>query len=71
MRRHAAGPITLDQKVLDVLALFPQARAVLEKYGLDLCCGGIHSLRDAAEAHGRSPEALLRDLNAAARQEPA
>ena len=59
-------PITLDLTVNQVSDRYPATRAVLAAYGIDLCCGGIHSLELAAQAHGMDTKALLRDLNAAA-----
>lgn len=45
---------------------FPQTLSVLRAAGLDLCCGGSHSLAEAARLHGLDLSALMRDLQAAA-----
>ena len=36
--------------------------AILEKYGLDFCCGGRQSLADACRAKGVDPEGVLAEL---------
>jgi iron-sulfur cluster repair protein YtfE (RIC family) len=58
---------TLDMKVMDIIDRWPAAQAVLVKHGLDLCCGGVHPLRMAAQAHGKDPEKVLAEVVAAAR----
>ena len=57
--------ITLDDTVNAVAERCPSARAILARHGLDLCCGGVHPLRMAAQAHGVDGQALLAELNAA------
>jgi len=53
---------TLDMTVRTILDRWPPARAVLAARGLDLCCGGAHPLRMAAQAHGLKPEAILAEV---------
>ena len=62
----AAGPITLEQTVKEVADRYPAAAAVLARHGLDLCCGGVHPIALAAQAHGVDAQELLAELNAAA-----
>ncbi len=42
--------IQIDGKTIvrDLVVRYPQARSVLESLGIDYCCGGRHSLADAA-----------------------
>ena len=60
-----AGAITLAHTVNEVAERHPAMREILARHGLDLCCGGVHPLAMAAQAHGVDPEALLQELNAA------
>jgi regulator of cell morphogenesis and NO signaling len=57
----AAGDV-----VNDVVGQHPAALPVLNRYGLDTCCGGALSLDEAARHHDLDLAALLADLNAAA-----
>ncbi|MCR4295783.1 MAG: DUF542 domain-containing protein [Elusimicrobia bacterium] len=49
----------------ETIERWPAARAVLVARGLDLCCGGVHPVGMAAQAHGVDPEILLAELRAA------
>lgn len=69
MKKKDDGP-TLDMKVADIAARWPAAEAVLVRRGLDLCCGGVHPLRMAAQAHGQDPEQVLAELLQAVAKEP-
>jgi iron-sulfur cluster repair protein YtfE (RIC family) len=60
-RGHYVG----DERVGDV-AREPAALAVLERFGLNHCCGGHLSLREGAAAAGAELPALLRALEEAA-----
>lgn len=60
------APISLDQTVREVMELHPETRKVFARRGLDICCGGIHPVRTAAQARGIDPESLLAELEAAA-----
>lgn len=57
--------ITLDQTVNEVSERYPAARKVLARHGIDLCCGGVHPIAMAAQAHGVDARALLAELNEA------
>lgn len=52
----------LDTKVGDLVLAWPQALRYLEDQGVDYCCGGHRSLREACEVAGRAPEAILAGL---------
>ena len=54
-----------DERVADV-ARNPAALAVLQRFGLNHCCGGHLSLREGAAAAGADLPALLRALEEAA-----
>jgi regulator of cell morphogenesis and NO signaling len=56
-----------DERVGDV-AREPAALAVLERFGLNHCCGGHLSLREGAAAAGVELPALLRALEETAGQ---
>ena len=56
-----------SEHVADLVARVPVARSVLATYGLDTCCGGIHSLAEACRARGVSLGAVLDDLVSASR----
>lgn len=56
--------ITLKTTVNEVLRRFPEAVGLLNKLGLDTCCGGAEPLEEAARAAGQEPEAVLRALEA-------
>ena len=58
--------ITGESTVADVHQRHPAAAPILAEHGLDLCCGGGHTLEFAAQAHGLEPEELVAALQAAA-----
>ena len=52
--------ITADCSVDAVMRKSPTARAVLDQFGIDTCCGGSARLRDAA-IHARLDPAIVLD----------
>jgi len=56
--------IDLDTKVGDLVLAWPQAMRYLEGQGVDYCCGGHRSLREASVAAGRAPGDILAGLAA-------
>ncbi len=58
--------ITLESTVSTVHQGFPATAAVIADAGLDMCCGGGHTIEFAAGAHGHEPLRLLQDLQQAA-----
>jgi iron-sulfur cluster repair protein YtfE (RIC family) len=62
----AAARYAGDERVADV-AREPAALAVLERFGVNHCCGAHLSLREGAAAAGVELPALLRALEDAAR----
>ena len=51
-----------DQTLNQVVAHAPQTLSVLQRFGLDTCCGGSLSLRVAAERHQLDLDTLLTAL---------
>jgi iron-sulfur cluster repair protein YtfE (RIC family) len=49
-------------KVADIYRFYPETLPVLAKYGIDLCCGGRHSLEEVARKHGIDLAKLLEEL---------
>jgi uncharacterized protein (DUF2249 family) len=64
--RFVQTDITLESTVSDVHERFPATAPVIAEAGLDLCCGGGHTIEFAAGAHGLEPLSLLQDLQLAA-----
>jgi iron-sulfur cluster repair protein YtfE (RIC family) len=50
--------MTVDQ----LTARFPQAIEVLNRFGIDMCCGGGVSLKEATERDGASLDQVQRAL---------
>lgn len=64
-----AGPISRidpSSSINDVLLQYPATIAVFNAYGVDACCGGAQSVRDAAAQDGLDLEALVAALDVAA-----
>lgn len=57
--------VTGEQTVSEIAERSTALREILHRHGLDLCCGGVHPLRMAAQAHGADLAAILSELNAA------
>ena len=57
--------IDLETKVGDIVLTWPQALRYLENQGVDYCCGGHRTLREACEVAGRDPLQMLEGLKAA------
>lgn len=61
MSRPRLNPeLTLNELV----AADPRVLPILSAHGLDTCCGGAHTLSDAARLHGLNLPALLAALRA-------
>jgi iron-sulfur cluster repair protein YtfE (RIC family) len=43
----------------------PELLPVLSRHGLDLCCGGGHTVAEAAQLHELDLDALVREIDAA------
>jgi len=56
--------LALETKVGELVLALPQAMRYLETQGIDYCCGGHRTLREACVAAGRAPEVILTGLTA-------
>ncbi len=52
-------PATADRTLADLVTADPGAARVLERFGLDYCCGGGRPLEDACAAAGVDPASVL------------
>ena len=57
--------ITSDMKVGEIVRNWPQTMQVFRSHGLNLQCGGTHSVAFAAGKHGFDLDTFLAELNAA------
>jgi iron-sulfur cluster repair protein YtfE (RIC family) len=57
--------ITSEMKVGEIVRNWPQTMQVFRSRGLNLQCGGIHSVAFAAGKHGFDLDTFLAELNAA------
>lgn len=53
-----------EERVGEIAARFPAAISVFERYGVDYCCGGRRTLREAAEGKQLAPAMLVDALEA-------
>ncbi|MBL8978323.1 MAG: DUF542 domain-containing protein [Gemmatimonadetes bacterium] len=58
-------PIRPEMTVGAIAEQYPASAPVLARHGIDLCCGGKHTLEFAARAHGVDLAALLVELEGA------
>jgi regulator of cell morphogenesis and NO signaling len=54
--------VDLRWTVNDALIAAPQAIGILNRLGIDTCCGGTQTLAQAARSVGLAPEALIAAL---------
>ena len=59
------APIDPAWTVNDVLLRHPRSVAVFARFGIDACCGGLHTLDDVARRHRLDAAALLAALREA------
>ena len=64
------APTDPSRTVNDVLAQWPATLPLLNSLGIDTCCGGTDSLRDAAQRAGVPLPVLLAAVEHAVRSEP-
>jgi regulator of cell morphogenesis and NO signaling len=62
--------ITPEQTINAIVERHPQALPVLQRFGLDTCCGGALPLATAAQHHGLRLAELLAALGAALAEQP-
>ncbi len=51
-----------DLTLGELVAANPAAAKILRRHGLDFCCGGKQSLREACAADGIDPDAVIREI---------
>jgi regulator of cell morphogenesis and NO signaling len=61
--------ISAEETLNAIVARYPEALPVLQRFGLDTCCGGALPLRTAAQHHDLDPDELIAALNAAVEAE--
>ncbi len=54
--------ITSETQVRDIAVEYPAAIPVLERFGIDYCCGGKHTLAEACRQHGVEIAPILEEL---------
>lgn len=59
-----AGTPLLDRTVGEIVAERPTLARVFQAYGIDFCCQGGRTLREACERKSIAPEGVLESLNA-------
>lgn len=62
-------PVTATATLNDIVARYPQTLPVLQRFGLDTCCGGSLPLQTAVEHHGLDLDQVLAALQAVTREE--
>lgn len=63
---HTQSAIADTATVNEIIRLHPATVDVFNDFGIDACCGGAATLRDAATRDGADAETLLNALNRAA-----
>ena len=65
---HGTSPtvIASSDTLNEIVAQYPQTLPVLQRFGLDTCCGGALRLCVAAEHHNLDLEQVLAELSATA-----
>ncbi|MBK9714014.1 MAG: DUF542 domain-containing protein [Kouleothrix sp.] len=61
-----AAAIDATATLNELIARYPQTLPVLQRFGLDTCCGGALPLGTAAQHHGLALDDLLAALSVAA-----
>jgi len=56
--------VTFDQTVREIAIKHPASVRIFESLGIDYCCGGRRSLREACERVGVSPDGVLNRISA-------
>ena len=54
--------ITAESTVRDIVVVTPTAISVLERFGIDYCCGGSHTLAEARSKRAKSLALVLNEL---------
>jgi regulator of cell morphogenesis and NO signaling len=62
MTAHVSPSLGLSDTLNEIVARYPAALPVLQRFGLDTCCGGALPLATAAEHHALDAGVLLAAL---------
>ena len=66
-----AGTPLLDRTVGEIVAERPSQSRIFQSYGIDFCCQGGRTLREACEKKGIAADAVVEQLEAELRDKPA
>ena len=66
-----AGTPLLDRTVGEIVAERPSQSRIFQSYGIDFCCQGGRTLREACEKKGIAAESVVEQLEAELRDKPA
>lgn len=69
VREFDVRRVARERPIRELIELFPATMAILAAHGMDLCCGGGHTVAEAARLHGLDADALVEQLVAAVRAE--
>ena len=67
---------TIDERAASVKELeirqlveaYPETMMVFDQYGMDMCCGGAHTVAEAARLHGLDPDTVVAQVTGAIRR---
>lgn len=48
--------------IRDLVERYPEVMPILHQYGMDLCCGGGHTVPEAASLHGIEADSLISEI---------
>ncbi|MFC7338689.1 iron-sulfur cluster repair di-iron protein [Haloferula chungangensis] len=68
--KSPAGTPLLDRTVGEIVAERPAQSRIFQSYGIDFCCQGGKTLREACEKKGVSSESVVEQLEAELRDKP-
>ena len=68
--KSPAGTPLLDRTVGEIVAERPAQSRIFQAYGIDFCCAGGRTLREACERKGVAAEAVVEQLEAELRDKP-
>lgn len=46
-------------EIREVVETYPETTTVFDQYGMDMCCGGAHTVAEAARLPGLDPDAVV------------
>jgi regulator of cell morphogenesis and NO signaling len=55
-------PVDADATINEIMARYPDASSVLDRFGIDTCCGGSVSVSEAAGVRGLDLASLLQAI---------